>query len=90
MWNNLPQEYPLTPGLLHFRQSGWHIDARFEQNGHAAWQVHSPTGWHATVAWEDGPFTVGRTMVPEPHDILQPACVVRITGWHEPTNAKTE
>jgi len=80
LWHSQPSEYDLTPGWLHFQQSLWQIDSHFESHGHPAWRVHHPHGWRAVVAWEEGPFVVGRSIVPDPHDILQPAYIVRLEG----------
>jgi hypothetical protein len=78
-WKDQPQEYERYPDTLHFRQSSWQIVARYQANGHPAWRVSHTNGWQATVEWEEGPFNVGRTIIPEPHDILEPAYIVRLT-----------
>lgn len=79
-WHSQPQEYEHSPGWLHFQQSAWHIQSRGQANGYPCWTILHPNGWHASVAWEEGPFVVGRTMVPAPHDILQPAYIVRLAA----------
>ena len=80
-WNSMPQEYERLPGFLHFQQSLWEIDSRFEANGHPAWNIHHKHGWRATVAWEQGPFKVGYSIVPSPHDLMQPAYIVHLLDW---------